>query len=838
MKHLKIFLITLLLAISAKGFAEAETNFYEVKNKVEYVYTLTQKINTEKGVITYVRLKKVYPQDGFSGALTIPSKRYEGSSIVTAIGDEVTSSDKITSISIGDSIKTIGERAFYNCKNVTSVSLGTKVSKIGAAAFKSCTSLTKIEIKNQSYPYSLSEIGESAFENCSSLTEIKVYKGTKLKTTNAFPYDIAKIQDATFKGCTSLTSFTIPKTVTEIGASAFEGCTGLTTFTIPSNVTKIGAAAFKGCTGFTTFTIPSSVTSMGGNVFKDCTNLTSVTIPSSITKINNGTFNNCTSLPSFTIQSTVTEIGDSAFYNCTSLGDLIFPTALTTIGSNACYNCKCFTELTLPKNLTSIGEKAFASCSNLCTITVDIDDYNNVFEIADNTFDDAVYKKALFKVSSELQYTFRTTNGWRNFLYINSYGTGNDVFQYTVKSSVSKTVYLASYHNQDISGNLTVPSSVTGSGCWNSNTYTVKGVSNYAFYKCSEITSITLPSTIIEIGSHAFAAYDPEGVIMEGDSKLKSVNIPDGVTKIKKYTFAGCAVLGKMTLPDGLTSIGEGAFYNCSKMPSINIPSNISVINDETFYGCTRLSSIDLPSKVSSIGSSAFSCSGLTSITIPTNTTAIGGGAFASCEQLQNVAFNEKVSTIGRYAFGECTNLKQAIELPNSVKEIGDRCFWESGITSIQFSTKMTSIPSEVCYFCKNLETVIIPSNITSIDARAFCGCTALKSVYSYITDPFEIDNSVFDKAVGAQNDFIYNNATLYVPKGTKTKYENTSSWKKFFKIVEMDGTTDITSVDANKDDDEVVGIYNINGTRAKELQRGVNIIKTKDGKTKKVIKR
>ena len=127
----------------------------------------------------------------------------------------------------------------------------------------------------------------------------------------------------------------------------------------------------------------------------------------------------------------------------------------------------------------------------------------------------------------------------------------------------------------------------------------------YAFYGCSSLTSLTLPSNVTKIGESAF----------EGCSGLTSLTLPSSVTSIGSSAFHGCSGLTSLTLPSSVTSIGWSAFSGCSGLTSLTLPSSVTEIGAYAFYGCSSLASLTLPSSVTSIGSSAFyGCSGLTSI--------------------------------------------------------------------------------------------------------------------------------------------------------------------------------------------------------------------------------
>ena len=242
-----------------------------------------------------------------------------------------------------------------------------KAYNYGNGAFYECPSLTSVTIPN-----SVTSIGDWAFFNCTSLTTVTI------------PNFVTSIGDNVFRMCTSLTSVTIPDSVTSIGELAFSS-SGLTSVSIGDSVTSIGSYAFAKCSGLTSVTIPNSVTSIGDNVFSECSGLTSVTIPNSVTSIGSYAFVECSSLESIVMPEFVTSIGFGAFRWCTSLASVTIPASVTSIGEEAFYNCSSLTSVTIPASVTSIGESAFGDCSSLSSVTslaetpADISSYNNVF---------------------------------------------------------------------------------------------------------------------------------------------------------------------------------------------------------------------------------------------------------------------------------------------------------------------------------------------------------------------------------------------------------------------------------------------------------------------------
>lgn len=160
-------------------------------------------------------------------------------------------------------------------------------------------------------PNSVTSIGDSAFYGCTNLTEVNIPEG------------VTEIDDAAFWGCTNLTSITIPESMTKIGNSAFSGCTSLKEINIPEGVTEIGAEAFIECTSLTSITIPESVTKIAENIFCGCTNLTEVNIPEGVTEIDEWAFSECTSLISVVIPESVVRLIGMEALERTGLSEVI-----------------------------------------------------------------------------------------------------------------------------------------------------------------------------------------------------------------------------------------------------------------------------------------------------------------------------------------------------------------------------------------------------------------------------------------------------------------------------------------------------------------------------------
>lgn len=457
-------------------------------------------------------------------------------------------------------------------------------------------------------------IHKNAFLDASDnvLTYTHTWNSSTKTGTLTFNGVVTTIGENAFYKCDKMTSVTIPATTTKIGVYAFSNCSTLVAPTIPEGVTIIEDYAFSLTRKFTAVTIPSTVMSIGSSAFSS-SSLTSITLKEGLTSIGNLVFDGCTGLTSVTIPASVTSIGMNPFTNTSKLTTIkvadgnsvydsrnncnaivetasntiisgckttTFISTITGIGVSAFQQCP-LTTITIPNNITSIGKAAFRMCKSLTSVTLP----TNITQIADWTFDGCA---ALTSITIPANVTSIGSIAFRSCTKLN-----------TVAFAASSTL---------------------------------KTINEDAFYQCSALSNITLPSGLQTIARNVFR----DCIV------LTAMSIPNTVKSIGASCFQGCTKLKTCTFPTSslLTSISGGMFSDCTTLEAIEIPASITSIGSSTFSNCTSLKSVTFlgVSKLKEISSSCFSgCSSLTTFTIPSTVTKIGNTAFQNCTSLTKV---------------------------------------------------------------------------------------------------------------------------------------------------------------------------------------------------------
>lgn len=403
--------------------------------------------------------------------------------------------------------------------------------------------------------------------------------------------------------------------------------------------------------------------------------------------------------------------------------------------------------------------------------------------------------------------------------------TVNGIF-YSITSSTSPYTVTVTFETNDAntySGAIVIPSSVI----YNSITYSVTSIGDYAFAKSTGLTSVTIPSSVTSIGSYAF--YSCTG--------LTSVTIPSSVTSIGTWAFLSCSELLSVIIPTSVDSISDGAFWGCIKLPAISIPASVKKIGYYVFFGCTALtdinadaantnfSSVDgvlynkdkstllvypagkpdvsytIASSVDTIGAYAFSyCKNLTSITIPSTVVYITHAAFSECNGLTTMFIPSSVTFFNNNPFYDCAGMTAVtVDPANQYNESVDGVLFSKDLSTIIYYPPAHSgssyvIPSTVDYVrssvflnCTGLTSVTIPASVRMIRSGMFSGCTGMTCINAYSPTPIDLitanhpDESSEDVFQGVDT----TTCVLHVPVGSKSLYASAFQWKGFANIVE-----------------------------------------------------
>ena len=739
---------------------------------------------------------------------------------------------RLRSVSIPNTVTTIGASAFENCMGLVDITIPNSVTTIGSYAFNNCIGLLGITIPNSvttignyafskltkilgvTIPNSVETMGDRAFSNCSKLSVVTFEEGCKLTALNSYifsstaltsidiPNSVTSIGSYAFQSCSSLASINIPNSVTSIGSYAFSSCSSLASINIPNSVTSIGSNAFQSCKALTNIEIPNSVTSIGSYAFSSCSSLESFIIPENITSLNNGTFSGCSKLTTITVPKNVTWIGYAVFKDCTALTTIIFEnnSQLATIADDDNYNnnggsfqnCKSLKNINLPNTLTYIGRYAFSSCTSLNHIDIP----NSVTDIATGAF------KSSGLVDIEIP-SGVISLGWNVF------------------ESCSKLE------------NVSIPTSVTS-------------IPQYAFSSCTSLTNIDIPNSVTSIGSYAFQSC----------KALTNIEIPNSVTSIESNAFNSCTALTNIDIPNSVTSIKVNAFIYCSKLESVYIANGVKTIESNVFRDCIALKDVTLPSSLTSLGEYAFNGCGLIerfrcfAMTPPSNkaniftaltdvmqiqvlesalatyqattpwknytllafpdlgsSTIMNFGDYAlefvvtnlersqcsvRCSTLPTVpttinipgeiiinGITFDVATIEDNAFANCTYIT-GVNIDNGVKTIGQSAFNGcNAITNVILPESVETIGKSAFANCSNLTGVSLPSSIKNIGEESFSNCRKLASLECRAV-------KVPTTAYNAFN-YVPTALSVQVPESSINLYKNAYPWK-LYNIMPLSG--------------------------------------------------
>ena len=716
--------------------------------------------------------------------------------------------DSIRNVVIEDGVACVGNCAFSYCLSLSTVSIPESVTSIGEYAFADCNSLNTVNYAGTVAQWGAISVADG--NNCLLTATIHCTDGDvvphgtcgesvtwKLDEDGTLTITgTGAMEDYDWGGAPwysltdSIEKIVIEDGVTSIGTRAFESCESLGSITIPDSVDSIGDYAFNNCTSFSEITLPEKLSYIGKGAFCNCANLKDIVIPDGVATIKVSTFASCSNLVSASISEATTAIEEDAFWDCTSLLDTYYS------GTKAQWD--------------SIKIDTGNGC--LQTTVIHCTDGNLP---PHGTFGDNI--------------TWKLEN---NTLTISGEGEMPDF--YSVQTPWSRKV-----------GSIT--SVIVEDG--------VTNVGNRAFINFDNLKRVALPNSVKSIGDEAFSwCYS-----------LENITIPEGVRDISYKAFNSCWSLSTVSIPESVTSIGESAFSSCDDLESVNYGGTVAQweainIADGNFdlitakIRCTD--GVYVPHgtcgenvtwMLDENGTLIISGTGdmydytfnetaswydinsqIKSIVIESGVTGIGEWAFNGCNNLNTVKISDTVKIVPQNAFATCWHLGAFVVDENSTcfsavdgvlfnKDKTELVIYPLGMNSEEYTIPngVKSIAQEA-FELSGVQTITIPTSVTTIEYRAFNACDNLGrvnfagTVAQWKAIDIGEENDVLNNAIICCTDgALYphgtcgENATwkldengMLTISGTGDMYENDRPWQNLTsQIMSIEIESGITSI-------------------------------------------
>lgn len=711
----------------------------------------------------------------------------------------------IKKIQIGKDVKRIGKYAFSYCSDAEPIILPEGLEIVDEHGFAYC--------KIQSFPSKLKKLGNLAFQGCKfenpnaeeiigNFTEIpkNCFESTNLASIK-LGTNITAIGQWAFSSCGDLNAVELSENLMKIGNGAFEG-TGITTIQIPAGVSEIGASVFSGCRTLSTVEFEGeNLVEITSSMFSDCTNLYSIKIPNGVQTINYRAFNGCVRLQEITIPSSVTYIGDSVFENCNYL---------KIKGYTGSYAEQYAKDNNIPFEPIGIAEKNPVLTGNYWNWTGP-----NSAKVVCVSDKDGYYYADWVTRGSEAPEFDTSVEGTpikanQEFtVYLDNFDPDNAIDVYVMVTDASNNQSRKLLFQLEESERPEDTSKIqVGDGVYASiegDTLTISGSGatydynqdftwfhgEWDWEKVNNVKKIIFDGNITYLGDYFFEYL-----------KIGSIEIPQSVQKLGNGIFRGCINLQNVTFPKGLQEIGKEAFYGCSSLVEVNFPEGLNKLGENSFYECNKLEKIIFPSTLSEIPflsyewewnmavsplevviipegiekiqENAFrNYNSLKSIDLPNSLKEIGDSAFFGTG-LETLVLPEEIESVGSWAFQNCQNLK-SIVIPQKYINWGEFVFAETGLETIVWNSSNPVIPNGMFNSCHNLKKIAMPDGVTSVGVSTFGACDALEEI-SIPETVTEISDTAFSGCSNLKkisipksvkyfgNDVFYNcrNLTIY----------------------------------------------------------------------------
>ena len=333
---------------------------------------------------------------------------------------------------------------------------------------------------------------------------------------------------------------------------------------------------------------------------------------------------------------------------------------------------------------------------------------------------------------------------------------------------------------------------------------TVTAIGNRAFYMCTQLSgTVVIPNSVNTVGYTAFCRCD----------RMTEVVLPAKDVTYGESCFLTTGLTGTLVLPEGLTVVSREMFRNNNKLTNVVLPHTLTTISEGAFSYCDRLEEVAIPNSVTTIDGNPFNSSGkIESLTveegnpvyysesnciihqatntlivgcknsvIPEGVVAIGPYAFAQCGLTLMPEIPSSVTTIGECAFASCSD-KGALVIPETVTSIASGAFSWSRFSTVTIPQTIDAIADGAFRMCQWMGEVTIPESVNSIGESSFSWCVKLKKLYVYNPVPPTVNTSMIYHSF----DYVPRSATIFVPQGSLSAYQEAPGWNEFANIVEM----------------------------------------------------
>ena len=619
----------------------------------------------------------LYPKSK-SGEFVIPDT-------VTSIADYAfDNAPKLTKVTIGENVKSVGTGAFRNCNSLETVIFkdsDTVQKTIGDYAFNNCPALTEVDFGNAvksignyafmvdkllesiEFPDSLESIGYCAF-SCYRGGTYSTYVASNLKSVK-FGSGLKTIGNYAFYGNRSLETVQFSgKNLTSIGEDAFRDCMALTKLNLTGNDAVICARAFYNNDALKEVTL-SGVKTIGYNAFGGDDALKSADLGEGLISIDSYAFQSCSNLETVSLPESLTTINSYAFQSCSKLTSIDIPNKVSKIDDNTFTNCSSLKNVSIGSGCTSISPTAFLNSYAIEKIDVAEDNKNYA------SVDGALLNKektsiVLYPKNKQGEFVIPDT-----VTTIADYAFNNapNLTKVTIGANV-KTIGTCAFQNCNSLETVIFKDSDT----------VTKTIGDYAFNNCPTLTTVDFGNAVKSIGSYAFMI----------DKSLENIEFPDSLESIGNYAFScyrygtyGSYVansLKSVKFGSGLKTIGQYAFYENQKLETIEFTGNsLTSIENNAFHDCLALKEVNLTGNNAVIGSCAFyNDKALTSVTLGSGVKTVKDNAFRFCSAMKEVTIGNDVETIEYSAFHNATSLDKLV-LGKNLKSVDSTAFSDYG---------------------------------------------------------------------------------------------------------------------------------------------------------------